>query len=183
MSSYTKQAVPAALKALAVLLVVLLFFLAARAQISDSGGAVGGSGLDGSAASDPEGISTIDSDNGPVNNTIRRGCADASDPEAANSGLPPCTSSDDSAASGDSAAPGQAAEPAQTQSTLSGGAPVMRGVGQGISNTISSQSMPTVVQQLGISPHELGSLKNKKPSGGPSSDGMQELCLHFAAKQ
>jgi protein involved in polysaccharide export with SLBB domain len=183
MSSYTKQAVPAALKALAVLLVVLLFFSAARAQMSDSGGALGGSGLDGSAATAPDANSDSDSDNGPVNNTIRRGCADASDPEAANSGLPPCTSSDDSAASGDSAAPGQAAEPAQTQSTLSGGAPMTRGVGQGISNTISRQSMATVVQQLGISPDELGSLKNEMASGGLSSDDMQELCLHFAAKQ
>src|ERR1700678_3536080 len=183
MSSYTKQAVPAALKALAVLLVVLLFFSAARAQMSDSGGALGGSGLDGSAATAPDANSDSDSDNGPVNNTIRRGCADASDPEAANSGLPPCTSSYDSAPSGDSAAPGQAAEPAQTQSTLSGGAPMTRGVGQGISNTISRQSMATVVQQLGISPDELGSLKNEMASGGLSSDDMQELCLHFAAKQ
>jgi protein involved in polysaccharide export with SLBB domain len=179
MSSYTKQAVPAALKALAVLLVVLLFCSVARAQMSDSGGALGGSGLDGSAATAPDANSDSDSDNGPVNNTIRRGCADASDPDAADSGLPPCTSSDDSAASG------QAAEPAQSTgpSTLSGGAPVMRGVGQGISNTISRQSMATVVQQLGISPDELGSLKNEMASGGLSSDDMQELCLHFAAKQ
>jgi protein involved in polysaccharide export with SLBB domain len=185
MSSYTKQAVPAALKALAVLLVVLLFFSAARAQMSDSGGALGGSGLDGSAATAPDANSDSDSDNGPVNNTIRRGCADASDPDAADSGLPPCTSSDDSAASGQAAEPAQSTGPSTLSggATTIGGAPVMRGVGQGISNTISRQSMATVVQQLGISPDELGSLKNEMASGGLSSDDMQELCLHFAAKQ
>jgi protein involved in polysaccharide export with SLBB domain len=185
MSSYTKQAVPAALKALAVLLVVLLFCSAARAQMSDSGGALGGSGLDGSAATAPDANSDSDSDNGPVNNTIRRGCADASDPDAADSGLPACTSSDDSAASGQAAEPAQSTGPSTLSggATTIGGAPVMRGVGQGISNTISRQSMATVVQQLGISPDELGSLKNEMASGGLSSDDMQELCLHFAAKQ
>ena len=58
----------------------------------------------------------------------------------------------------------------------------MRGT-QGFANTINKQSMGAVVQQLGISPDELGSLKNEMASGGLSPDDMQELCLHFAAKQ
>ena len=43
--------------------------------------------------------------------------------------------------------------------------------------------MAAVIQQLGISPDELGSLKSEMASGGLSPDDMQELCLHFAAKQ
>src|SRR5208283_2920279 len=54
---------------------------------------------------------------------------------------------------------------------------------QGFSNTINKQSMSAVIQQLGISPDELGSLKSEMSSGGLSADDMQELCLHFAAKQ
>ena len=186
-----------------MLLVLLFFFSAARAQMNDSGGALGGGGLGGGAMDGsgstvgsgntmnaPDANSDSDSENGPVNNTMRRGCADPNDPNSADSGLPPCTNSDDSSASGQGSQGGQETQPAQStlsggssQSTLSGGAPVMRGVGQGFANTISRQSMANVVQQLGISPDELGSLKNEMASGGLSPDDMQELCLHFAAKQ
>ncbi len=55
--------------------------------------------------------------------------------------------------------------------------------GQGFANTVSPQKMSAVIQQLGISPDELGSLRGEMASGGLSSDDMQELCLHFAAKQ
>ena len=48
-------------------------------------------------------------------------------------------------------------------------------------NTMNKQSMAAVIQQLGISPDELGSLKGEMASGGLSPDDMQELCLHFAA--
>ena len=57
------------------------------------------------------------------------------------------------------------------------------GGAQGFANTMNKQSMAAVIQQLGISPDELGSLKGEMASGGLSSDDMQELCLHFAAKQ
>jgi hypothetical protein len=203
MSSYSNQVVSAARSVLIVLLVLLFFFSAARAQMNDSGGALGGGGLGGGAMDGsgstvgsgttmnaPDANSDSDSENGPVNNTMRRGCADPNDPNSADSGLPPCTNSDDSSASGQGSQGGQETQPAQStlsggssQSTLSGGAPVMRGVGQGFANTISRQSMANVVQQLGISPDELGSLKNEMASGGLSPDDMQELCLHFAAKQ
>ena len=137
---------------------------------------------------------------------MRRGCVDPSDPNAADSGLPPCTNSDNSGDSdSDQSSQGN-------PSTLSGGAagaggsPAMRGAQgysgaqgygggqgygsaqglggmQGFANTMNKQSMAAVIQQLGISPDELGSLKGEMASGGLSSDDMQELCLHFAAKQ
>ncbi len=208
MSSNIKHALPATLKALVVLLTVLLFFSAARAQMNDSdGGALGGGSdpSDGSAAGQNFG-SDSDSQNGSVGNTMRRGCVDPSDPNAADSGLPPCTNSDNSGDSdSDQSSQGN-------PSTLSGGAagaggsPAMRGAQgysgaqgygggqgygsaqglggmQGFANTMNKQSMAAVIQQLGISPDELGSLKGEMASGGLSSDDMQELCLHFAAKQ
>src|SRR3984957_7576682 len=194
MGSNIKPAVSTALKALVVLLTVLLFFSAARAQMNDSsGGALGAGGLDpysGAANGSDSG-----SQNGAVSNTMRRGCVDASDPNADESGMPPCTSSDNSDSNDDSNQSSQG-----TSSTLSGGSPgaggssamggssVMRGAqglggAQGFANTMNKQSMAAVIQQLGISPDERGSLKGEMASGGLSPDDMQELCLHFAAKQ
>ena len=158
-----RQVVNVILKTLVVLLAVLFLTSTPYAQVSDSAGALGGA----PALDSSEG----DSQDGAVSNPMRHGCADPSD--AADSGLPPCTNSEDS----DS-----------TPSTLSGGtsavggSSAMRGT-QGFANTINKQSMGAVVQQLGISPDELGSLKNQMASGGLSPDDMQELCLHFAAKQ
>jgi protein involved in polysaccharide export with SLBB domain len=57
------------------------------------------------------------------------------------------------------------------------------GGAQGFSNTMNKQSMATVIQQLGLSPDELGSLKNEMATGGLNPDDMQDLCLHFASKQ
>ncbi len=201
MSNNIKQAVSTAFKALVVLLTVVLFFSTARAQMNDSsGGALGGAGgLDpysGAANGSDSG-----SQNGAVSNTMRRGCVDPSDPNADESGLPPCTSSDNADNNDDSNQSSQG-----TSSTLSGGAPGMsgpsamggssamgsssamrgaQGLGgaQGFANTMNKQSMAAVIQQLGISPDELGSLKGEMASGGLSPDDMQELCLHFAAKQ
>ncbi len=175
-SSYIRPIVHAARLILTVLLAMLLFSAVARAQMN--GGALsGGGGLDGGAAQDPG--ADGDAQPGAVNDTMRRGCVDQNDPNAADSGLPPCASSGDSE---------QSAQPAQ--STLSGGAGAASTIGgqgfanpQGFANTINKQSMSAVVQQLGISPDELGSLKNEMASGGLSPDDMQELCLHFAAKQ
>ena len=70
-----------------MLLTVILFFSAARAQMSDSGGgALGGAG-----GLDPYGGAANGSDsgsqNGAVGNTMRRGCVDPSDPNADDSGL------------------------------------------------------------------------------------------------
>jgi protein involved in polysaccharide export with SLBB domain len=187
-SSNIKHSIPAALKALVVLLTVLSFFSAARAQMNDSGGGAlgGGGGLDPSSGAAGQNYgSDSDSQNGAVGNTMRRGCVDPSDPNAEDSGLPPCTSSDNSDDSNQSSQ--------GTSSTLSGGAPgvggssAMRGAqglgAQGFANTMNKQSMAAVIQQLGISPDELGSLKGEMASGGLSPDDMQELCLHFAAKQ
>ena len=125
---------------------------------------------------------------------MRRGCVDPNDPNADESGLPPCTNSNsDNNDDSDQSSQGN-------PSTLSGGAPGMggssaigaasamrgaQGLGgaQGFSNSMNKQSMSAVIQQLGISPDELGSLKGQMASGGLSPDDMQELCLHFAAKQ
>ncbi len=190
MSSNIKQGAPLTLKALAVLIAMLFFVSAARAQMNDSnGGGLGVAGVSdssGGAAGGQNFGADGDSQNGAVSNTIRRGCVDPSDPNAADSGLPPCTNSD----SNDSGQPAQSGS-----STLSGGAAGMsgsqtmsgsQGLGggaQGFANTINKQSMAAVIQQLGLSPDELGSLKGEMASGGLSPDDMQELCLHFAAKQ
>jgi protein involved in polysaccharide export with SLBB domain len=141
-----------------------------------SGGALGGA----SGSSDSsDGAANGDSQNGAVNNTMRRGCADPSDPNAADSGLPPCTNSNSDSSESDQVAPstlsGGTAGPAGASSAMHGA--------QGFANTMNKQSMGAVIQQLGISPDELGSLKNEMASGGLSPDDMQELCLHFAAKQ
>jgi len=161
-----------------VLLAMVLFCSAARAQMNDSGGALSGGGLDGAnAANSAEDDSQ---QGGAVSNAMSRGCVRPGDPDAADSGLPPCATADNN---GDSQPPAQAGPP-----TLSGATPglngstVMRGT-QGFSNTMNKQSMTAVIQQLGISADELGSLKNEMVSGGLSPDDMQELCLHFAAKQ
>jgi protein involved in polysaccharide export with SLBB domain len=180
-SSAIKQAVHVSLKVLAVLIAVLFITCSAYAQMNDSsGGALGGAAA---GADNSDGTTNGDSQNGPVNNTMRRGCADASDPNAADSGLPPCTNSNSNSNS-DSSESDQVAP-----STLSGGtagpagsSAAMHGA-QGFANTMNKQSMGAVIQQLGISPDELGSLKNEMASGGLSPDDMQELCLHFAAKQ
>ncbi len=179
MRSTNKHAVFTTLRSLILLLALgFLFSSVARAQIGDSGGAAlggaGGLGGSGSAASAPDDGANSDSPQGAVSNAVSRGCVEPGDPNAANSGLPSCTNSDNN---------GGSDQPAQAgPSTLSGGASAMRGA-QGFANTINKQSMAAVIQQLGISPDELGSLKSEMASGGLSSDDMQELCLHFAAKQ
>ena len=192
MSSNIRRTATTALRALVVLLTVILFFSTARAQMNDSGGGAlgGGAGAGGYDPSNADG----DSQNGAVGNTMRRGCVDPNDPNADESGLPPCTNSNsDNNDDSDQSSQGN-------PSTLSGGAPGMggssamgaasamrgaQGLGgaQGFANSMNKQSMSAVIQQLGISPDELGSLKGQMASGGLSPDDMQELCLHFAAKQ
>ena len=118
MSRNIKQTVPAALKALVVLFAIL-FFSIARAQMNDSGGGAlsGDGGLDpsgGAASGQNYGVDS-DSQNGAVSNPMRRGCVDPGDPNAADSGLPPCTSAN-SDTNSDSEQPAQAGP-----STLSGG--------------------------------------------------------------
>jgi protein involved in polysaccharide export with SLBB domain len=183
MRSIKKQVVLVAAQALIVLLALALFAPVVRAQMSDSGGsALNGGGLEGSngMANAQDSGADGESQNGAVSNAIRRGCVQPGDPNASDSGLPPCTNSENSGGAEQS---GQAGP-----STLSGngvglnGSPAMRGA-QGFANTMNKQSMAAVIQQLGISPDELGSLKNEMASGGLSPDDMQELCLHFAAKQ
>lgn len=179
MRSTNKQAVLITLRSLIVVLALgFLFTSIARAQMGDSGGTPlggpGGLGGSNSGASAQDSSADSDSPQGAVSSAISRGCVEPGDPNAANSGLPSCPNSDNN---GDSEQPAQAGP-----STLSGGSPAMRGA-QGFSNTINKQSMSAVIQQLGISPDELGSLKSEMSSGGLSADDMQELCLHFAAKQ
>jgi protein involved in polysaccharide export with SLBB domain len=180
MSSTIKQTVLRLRPAFFVLIAIVLFSSVARAQMGDSGGAaLGAGGLDTSGGE----ASPDDSQNGAVSNTMRRGCIDPNDPNAADSGLPPCTNSDtgsDESQGGQSTLSGGAAGPGA--STAAHG-PQGFGNAQGFANTVNKQSMAAVIQQLGLSPDELGSLKNEMASGGLSPDDMQELCLHFAAKQ
>ena len=188
MSSNIKQEIRANLKAFVLLLLLLLFAFPARAQqMNDSNGGLAAGGLD-NPGNEQNFNTDGESPDGAVSNTMRRGCVDPNDPNAANSGLPPCTSSDNNDFN-------SAQQPAQAgpstlsgsptlsgASSFSGNSSAMRG-GQGFSNTINKQSVATVIQQLGISPDELGSLKSEMATGGLSPDDMQELCLHFAAKQ
>ena len=185
------------LKALTVLIAMLFFVSAARAQMNDSnGGGLGAAGISdssGGAASGQNFGADGDSQNGAVSNTIRRGCVDPTDPNAADSGLPQCTNSDGNdsgqpAQSGSSTLSGGAAGMSGSSAMggsqgFNGGAQGLGGGAQGFANTMNKQSMAAVIQQLGLSPDELGSLKGEMASGGLSPDDMQELCLHFAAKQ
>ncbi|MGC2302743.1 SLBB domain-containing protein [Candidatus Binatus sp.] len=194
MSSNIRQAVATTLKALVLLLAVVLFCSTARAQMNDSGGGALGGGAGGYDSSGAD----SDSQNGAVGNTMRRGCVDPSDPNADESGLPPCTNSDNSDDSDQSSqgnpstlsggVSGMTGSPRMSGSSTMSGSSAMSGAqglggAQGFANTMNKQSMAAVIQQLGISPDELGSLKGEMASGGLSPDDMQELCLHFAAKQ
>ncbi|MGH7924745.1 MAG: SLBB domain-containing protein [Candidatus Binatus sp.] len=170
------------LQVLILLFAMVLFAPVARAQMGDSGGAAlgGAGGFDGSTGAATIQDNDGDSQNGAVSSAMRRGCAEPSDPNASDSGLPLCTNSGNNGGSEQS--------PQAGPSTLSGGSSGLGGSspmrsGQGFANTMNKQSMSAVIQQLGISPDELGSLKNEMASGGLSPDDMQELCLHFAAKQ
>ena len=169
-----------------MLFALLLLSFPARAQMNDSNGGLATGGLD-NPGNEQNFNTDGDSTDGAVSNTMRRGCVDASDPNAATSGLPPCTSSDNSDSNSnqpDQATPStlSGAPSLSGTSSFSGASSAMRGT-QGFANTINKQSMATVIQQLGISPDELGSLKSEMATGGLSPDDMQELCLHFAAKQ
>jgi protein involved in polysaccharide export with SLBB domain len=197
MSSRIKHTALMMWPALAVLFAIILLSSVARAQMDSDGGGLSAGGLNTSGGD----ASGDDSQNGAVSNTMRRGCVDPTDPTAANSGLPPCTDADsgtDDSQGGQSTLSGgaggvgasAAAHGAQGMGGASGmgGAPGMGGAqgfgnAQGFANTVNKQSMAAVIQQLGLSPDELGSLKNEMASGGLSPDDMQELCLHFAAKQ
>ena len=131
MSSTNKHAVLTALRSLMVLLALgFLFSSVARAQTGNSGGAslggtaLGGAagGLDGSNGAPNAQNDGTDSDSsqGAVSNAMHRGCVEPSDPNAANSGLPPCANSLDD--NGDSDEPAQAGP-----STLSGGSSLSGG--------------------------------------------------------
>ena len=149
------------------------------AQVSDAGATgLSGGGLGGVGAQDS---TDENSQSGAVGDTMRRGCVNPGDPNAADSGLPPCAASGDSDQAVPSTLSGGSTGLSPTSQGLSPTSP-MRGT-QGFSNTMNRQSMTAVIQQLGISPDELGSLKNEMATGGLSPDDMQELCLHFAAKQ
>jgi protein involved in polysaccharide export with SLBB domain len=190
MRSTNKQRVLTTLRSLTFLLALgFLCPSVASAQMGNSGGgglvgtALGGAGGlagSGSAAGAQNDGTDSDSSQGASSNAMNRGCVAPGDPNAVNSGLPSCANSDDNSDSDQAAQAGP--------STLSGGSslsggPSAIGGGQGFGSTINKQSMAAVIQQLGISSDELGSLKSEMSSGGLSSDDMQELCLHFAAKQ
>src|SRR6202030_4056029 len=133
MSSNIKQVVPAALKALVVLLTILLFFSTARAQMNDSNsGALGGAG-----GLDPSSADSDSQQNGVVGNTMRRGCVDPTDPNADESGLPPCTNNSDNNDNSNQSSPG-------TSSTLSGGS-----AGMGGSSAMGGASAMRGAQGLG----------------------------------
>lgn len=192
---------------------MLVFVAVASAQMpssSNSGSSNGGgfnSGRDFGNSGDGNGNSLYDSEDdstqGAVTGTLRRGCVDPNDPDAEDSGLPPCSSSrnlQNSQKSQTDSNGQQAGDNGQNvrsrddsdqgdgsdgPATLSGSRSSMSGMrgGQGFANSLNKQSMSSVIQQLGISPDELGALKGQMASGGLGPDDMQELCLHFAAKQ
>ena len=149
-----------------VLLLALISFgaTAACAQMSNqaAGGSLGGGGLSGSR-NNFAAIANANSDEDPsgiVNNAIRRGCVDSHDPNAAESGLPTCptgqNSADDNAQDDSEQDPNSAGA---GSSTLSAGR-----TGPGCANSINKQSVSAIIQRLGISPDELGSLKGEMAS-------------------
>jgi protein involved in polysaccharide export with SLBB domain len=136
-------------------LALCLASAAARAQTSPGGGLSGGSTLSGAGAGGEA-----------APGGALPSCVNPTDPHAdaaAAAGLPPCAPSGAGAAS---ATPGGA-----TNALSAGSAPLNR------------QSVSNVMQQLGLSADELGALKNQMSSGALSPDDIQQLCLHFAAKQ
>jgi protein involved in polysaccharide export with SLBB domain len=101
-------------------------------------------------------------------------CFSLDDPQAdskAAAGIPPCSPSV-SPSAGNSMNGG-------TGGGLSGGSQISGGLG----GKLNPQAMSAVMQRMGISADEIGSLKNQLASGSLSPDELQELCLHFASKQ
>jgi hypothetical protein len=164
------QYVPRWLASLAFVAALTLVAAAAGAQMS-SGGRLNGGGLSGgggnfgnSAANSDE---NSDAPQGAVNSALKRGCVDENDSAAADSGLPPCANSQ--AEESDTDNNGDAAGPAtlSPNGNMNNVVGALRGA-QGFSNNMNKQSMAAVIQQLGISPDELGSLKSEMATGGLS---------------
>jgi protein involved in polysaccharide export with SLBB domain len=201
----------------ATVLLALMFAFAStlRAQM-DSGG-LNPSGFSSGSANSPSAASmrdplaspytsnpdADDSDLGPNGGPTTRNsnpqCSDPSDPNAANSGLPPCAQPGNNA---DGAAPPSDADnnnnsPSDSgggSSTLRGGSGLDGGLGGnafgsdaagigGLGARFDRQKLTSMMQQLGISPDEIGNLKSEMSSGGLTPDDMQELCLHLASRQ
>jgi protein involved in polysaccharide export with SLBB domain len=127
-----------------------------------------------------------------------RFCADPNDPTAADSGLPPCAepnsgANEDESSGGDES--NSTGEGGASSNTLRGGGGLNPAMGAGAAATFGApgsglggmgldrQRLATVMQQLGISPDEIGALRNEMSSGGLTPDDMQELCLHLASRQ
>lgn len=217
---------PKALLIALAVLAIIAFGGRARAQMGGSGmGSGGGDGSSGMSSSlrDPLANSfnansaDDDSDNsngsnGGPSNANNRGpllCSDPSDPNAANSGLPPCAQpsvsgengatgmngSEEGSATGDQNASGSMGGGGSLRGSsgfnnggLGGGGSLGGGLGGGmgvggLGPQFDRQRLTTMMQQLGISPDEIGNLKSQMASGGLSPDDMQELCLHLASRQ
>ncbi len=130
----------------------------------------GGGGLDrGQSLSQNSGSSLSAQGSQPSNSQ----CFSLDDPEAdskAAAGIPPCSSS-----AAQSAASPSSANANEAEGSLSGR--------DQMSGELNSQTVSAMMQRLGISADEVGSLKGELASGSLSPDDLQELCLHLASKQ
>jgi protein involved in polysaccharide export with SLBB domain len=192
-----------------VALIALILTLAgsAYAQMADGGlsasppsAAGGASAMSRDPLANPSYGANSDSDDADqgaraTSPTTARLCADPDDPNAADSGLPPCAESNPNASEdeGPGSETSGASEGGMPSNTLRGGTglnPSMGAAGgfgapgSGLGGTgLDRQRLATVMQQLGISPDEIGALRNEMSSGGLTPDDMQELCLHLASRQ
>jgi protein involved in polysaccharide export with SLBB domain len=194
----------------ALLALILTLGASAYAQMSDGGLSApepptsGGSAVSRDPLANPSyGASSdgYDADQGAnaANPNNPRLCADPNDPNAADSGLPPCAEANPNASEDENSGyegSSNANEGGAPSNTLRGGSggglnPTMgaaSGFGaptSGLGGTgLDRQRLATMMQQLGISPDEIGALRNEMSSGGGlTPDDMQELCLHLASRQ
>lgn len=157
-----------AVPALTLLLLVCSMTAVVRAQENSGGGLDGGHTLAQSAntSPSPEAESAGNSQ-----------CFSLDDPQAdskAASGIPPCSPSA-SATAGNS----QSESGTSSNGGLGAGSQMNAGAG----GKLNPQAVSAVMQRLGISADEIGSLRNEVSSGSLSPDELQDLCLHFASKQ
>jgi hypothetical protein len=125
----------------ALFAVALLFVASAVGAQTSSGSPLNGGGLGGGRSfGNSNSDDGSDGSQGAVNGALKRGCVDQNDPNAADSGLPPCTnsSSDESDAdnNGDSAGPATLSPNGNMNNVVG----ALRGA-QGFSNNMNKQSM------------------------------------------
>ncbi len=127
-----------------------------------------GAGLDGGATLSSSSVQSPSAATASPSANSGASCFQLNDPDAdakAAAGIPPCA-------------------PASSSSAESlSGASQANSLGAVAGSSASKQAVGEMMQKLGISADEMGAIKSRVAIGGLSSDDIQDLCLHFAAKQ